>query len=332
MLLLRTMELFNFKPNSNGSNNLNNSHPLDEIIKTREYDHIVIDEFQDTTPIQFDIVKTLVHRRFQIYGDYQSIFVVGDHDQNIYKFAGAQRDVLQKFKGSFPRHRTIQIHTNYRSTKSICNVAKYIINQSKDPHRGIPKNMVSNGEDGEPVLFEQCKSEEDEAHFVIERLSAMYREQSYLNLDSVAILFRMSSQTRVIEKKLNDSHLPYTIAGGDSFYQRIEIMDIVSMLKVIHNQQDDESMRYIMECRMELFKGIGHKVVDKIIAYGQRQEPKLSLQLSLFKLGKWKKEAKLSENGNQKIKEFLKLLIHVEFSLFYFILFILQFLWFGHVV
>merc|ERR1712154_291219 len=131
------------------------------------------------------------------------------------------------------------------------------------------KEMKTNSNNGDKVIFEECKSDQDEVHFIISKISEIYLKQSQkpLNLDHIAILYRTSAQTRVIEEKLNDSNLRYTIAGGATFYERKEIMELTIFLKMLNNESDDQSIINLMKSSLDLFKGIGDGMIGKIVEY-----------------------------------------------------------------
>ena len=190
-----------------------------------------------------------------------------------------------------------------------------MINKSNDHHRKNKKMTSSNNnQNGSKVIFQECKSDQDEVHSVIEQISKLYNEfqsqcpAQLFDLSNIAILYRTSSQTRIIEEILNRSNLKYAIAGGVSFYQRKEIMEITTFLKALDNDRDDMSLTALFKTNLNYFKGIGDKMIEKIIKYGRSQAEPLSFQQSLFKI---QKIDGISPKIRNQIKDFLKNVIIV---------------------
>lgn len=239
-LLFKTVELFQFHP---------------EILEKYQerFRYIMVDEYQDTNHVQFLFVSMLA-------GKYRNLCVVGDDDQSIYKFRGANIYNILNFEKKYEDATVIKLEQNYRSTQNILNAANGVIRHNigrKD------KTLWTDNEAGELVSFCQYDSEYEEAEQIVNKIEQLTKEGT-ARLQDIAILNRTNAQSRVFEEKFLLKNIPYKIVGGVNFYQRKEIKDLISYLKVVNNGQDDLAVRRIINVPK---RGIGLTTVDRIQEY-----------------------------------------------------------------
>ncbi len=238
-LIFKTVELFQFHP-----------EVLDYYQERFRY--IMVDEYQDTNTIQFQLVSMLARK-------YQNLCVVGDDDQSIYKFRGANVKNILNFENVFPEAVTIKLEQNYRSTKNILNAANEVIKHNKGRKT---KKLWTENEEGELIEFHQYGTEYEEARKIIHEIEDLSKEgYDYKNM---AILYRTNAQSRVFEESFMIKNIPYRIVGGTNFYQRKEVKDILSYLKVVDNGLDDLAVRRIINVPR---RGIGAATIEKINVY-----------------------------------------------------------------
>ena len=216
----------------------------------KEITHIMVDEFQDTNTAQYRLAKLLA-------GGQKNICVVGDDDQSIYKFRGADVRNILSFEKDFPKARVIQLEQNYRSTQVILDAAGGVIAQN--PLRR-PKRLWTENEGGEKLYYCVANNENEEARYIAKSIRELYLKGKY-SYGNFAILYRMNLQSRAIEEALRIYGMPYRIIGGISFYHRKEIKDIISYLRVIKNPRDSVSLKRIINCPP---RGIGETTVSRI--------------------------------------------------------------------
>ena len=222
------------------------------------FKYIMVDEYQDTNTVQFRLVSLLA-------GKYQNLCVVGDDDQSIYKFRGANIFNILNFEKEFPDARVIKLEQNYRSTKNILNAANSVIRNNKGRKE---KTLWTSNEDGEKIVFHQYQNEYDEAYQVVNEIGqAVSKGQARYN--DYAILYRTNAQSRVLEEKFVAKSIPYKIVGGINFYQRREIKDILAYLKTIDNGKDDLAVRRIINVPK---RGIGLTTLNRVTEYGEARE------------------------------------------------------------
>ncbi|MCL6523501.1 MAG: exodeoxyribonuclease V subunit gamma [Thermoflavifilum sp.] len=215
-----------------------------------KFQYILIDEYQDTNPAQYAIIKLLgaVH---------ENICVVGDDAQSIYSFRGATiRNILQ-FEKDYEDVKVVKLEQNYRSTRNILAVANEVIAYNKQQ---LPKKLWTQNDEGEKIKLVSLLSEYDEARFVVDAIAEQKYRNHYNNKD-FAILYRTNSQSRSFEEHLRRMNIPYTIYGGISFYQRKEIKDFLAYLRVVVNPLDEESLFRIINFPQ---RGIGEVTQAKI--------------------------------------------------------------------
>ena len=239
-LLFKTVELFQFYP--------------DVLEKYQErFQYIMVDEYQDTNHVQFLFVSMLA-------GKYRNLCVVGDDDQSIYKFRGANIYNILNFEKKYEDARVIKLEQNYRSTQNILNAANEVIRNNQGRK---DKTLWTDNEEGELVSFSQYDTEYDEAEHIVDKIEQLAKDGTARYQD-IAILNRTNAQSRVFEEKFLLKNIPYKIVGGVNFYQRKEIKDLISYLKVVNNGQDDLAVRRIINVPK---RGIGLTSIDKIQNY-----------------------------------------------------------------
>lgn len=215
------------------------------------FQYILVDEFQDTNKIQFEILNMLINPATQ------NVFVVGDPDQTIYNWRGAYADIFEDFLSSYKNTKTYILDLNYRSVKSILNVANALILNNSDR---IEKELVTNKkEDNEVILF-IGDAQIEEANFICHQISQLTKLKKYQYRD-MAILYRSNYISRTIEQALINNSIPYYIYGGYKFYQRMEIKDLLAYLRLMVNDQDDLSLRRIINSPR---RNIGITTIKKI--------------------------------------------------------------------
>lgn len=213
---------------------------------------VLVDEYQDTNFAQHLIVQKLSeqHRR---------ICVVGDDAQSIYSFRGANIDNILQFKNQYPGSRIFKLERNYRSTQNIVNAANSLIHKNKEQ---IQKNVYSEKEEGSKVRVSASYSDYEEGYAVASAINEMRMRKEYDYAD-FAILYRTNAQSRILEEALRKKGIPYKIYGGLSFYQRKEIKDIISYLRLIINSHDEEAFKRVINYPS---RGIGDTTVGKLIS------------------------------------------------------------------
>ena len=211
--------------------------------------YIMVDEYQDTNTVQFKLVSLLA-------GKYRNLCVVGDDDQSIYKFRGANIRNILDFEKEYPDAKVIKLEQNYRSTENILNAANGVISNNKG--RKDKTLWTANGE-GQKICLKQFDTAYDEAEFIAEDIKKEVRDGASYN-DS-AVLYRTNAQSRLLEEKFIAMNIPYKIVGGINFYARREIKDILAYLKTVDNGQDDLAVRRIINVPK---RGIGLTTINRI--------------------------------------------------------------------
>ena len=211
--------------------------------------YIMVDEYQDTNTVQFKLVSLLA-------GKYRNLCVVGDDDQSIYKFRGANIRNILDFEKEYPDAKVIKLEQNYRSTGNILNAANGVISNNKG--RKDKTLWTANGE-GEKISLRQFDTAYDEAEFIAEDIKKEVRDGASYNDN--AVLYRTNAQSRLLEEKFIAMNIPYKIVGGINFYARREIKDILAYLKTVDNGQDDLSVRRIINVPK---RGIGLTTINRI--------------------------------------------------------------------
>ena len=226
----------------------------------QRYQYIHVDEYQDTNHAQYQLVKLLASR-------FKNICVVGDADQSIYGWRGADMQNILDFEKDYPQAKVVLLEENYRSTKTILQAANDVIERNKNRR---PKKLWTQNEEGEQIVYYRADNEQGEAVYVASQIGELARG-SY-NYKDMAVLYRTNAQSRTIEEALLKSNIPYTMVGGTKFYSRKEIRDIIAYLNVIANPADSISFERIVN---EPKRGIGPGSLDKIRDFANLQEMSL---------------------------------------------------------
>lgn len=222
-----------------------------------KYSNILIDEFQDTNDIQFKLVKLLL-------GEHTNLYVVGDPDQTIYTWRGANQNIILQFESTFRNAETIILNENYRSTQNILNAANKLISFNK---KRVPKDLFTSNIKGDKVEFVSSISREAEARNVAHKIEIYSRLDPNFSYKDVAILYRAAYLTLPIEKEFMQRRLPYVIYGGIKFFQRKEIKDILAYFNLIYNKKDDLSFKRIINVPK---RDIGEKTISVLEAEKQQ--------------------------------------------------------------
>ena len=233
-LLTKTLEL------------LKSHEPVRETLSNR-YKYILVDEYQDTNPPQYEIIYLLAK-------DHRNICVVGDEDQSIYSFRGATVENIAKFCRDFPEHRLVKLERNYRSTQIILDAANEVI--SKNPNR-IPKKLWTDRDENIPIKLVATSDATLQALYIIKEITSKFKDR----LNEVAVLYRMNYESRIIEEAFLKYGIPYRLIGGVRFYERMEIKDMLAYLKFIANPKDEVSLLRIINVPT---RGIGPKALEKL--------------------------------------------------------------------
>jgi DNA helicase-2/ATP-dependent DNA helicase PcrA len=217
----------------------------------RKFRYILIDEYQDTNPAQYEIIKLLGAM-------HENVCVVGDDAQSIYSFRGATIQNILQFQQDYDDVKVIKLEQNYRSTQNILHVANEVISNNKGQ---IEKRLFTENAEGEKIKLVRTLTDNDEGKFVADSIQEQKLRNHYNNKD-FAILYRTNAQSRAFEESLRRMGIPYSIYGGISFYQRKEIKDFLSYLKVIVNPRDEESLKRIINYPA---RGIGKTSIDRMV-------------------------------------------------------------------
>ena len=274
-LLLRTYELFNEKES------------IREYYQ-QKFNHILVDEFQDTNELQYKWLKLLV-------GNDNTLFAVGDDDQSIYSWRGARVENMQAFERDFKNTKLLKLEQNYRSTTTILNAANKLIGNNS---ARLGKNLWTDGEEGELIGIYMAYNETDEARYVVDQIKKA-PEQGIVFSDH-AILYRVSAQSRVLEEALLRSKIPYRVYGGVRFYERMEIKNALAYVRIATFQDDDVSFERIINTPT---RGIGNKTVEELRAIAKNDN--CSLWKAAFHIIEHKL---LSARAINSLEEFIRLI------------------------
>lgn len=216
----------------------------------RKFQHILVDEFQDTNTLQYQWIKILTTPETHI-------MAVGDDDQSIYGWRGADIENLQRFSQDFPHTNTIRLEQNYRSTAHILKAANGVIKNNVDR---LGKNLWTQDSTGELITVFQAFNEQEEAHYVVNQIKKRVQEPHFA-YNNIAVLYRSNAQSRVLEEHLIRSQLPYRIYGGHRFFERQEIKDALAYFRLVVNRHDDAAFERVINVPT---RGIGMATLDKI--------------------------------------------------------------------
>ena len=227
----------------------------------QRYQYIHVDEYQDTNHAQYQLVKLLASR-------FKNICVVGDADQSIYGWRGADMQNILDFEKDYPEARVVLLEENYRSTKTVLQAANEVIENNR--HRR-PKKLWTQNDQGELITYYRANDEQDEAVYVAKQIEELNRKENF-GFRDFAVLYRTNAQSRTIEEAFLKSNIPYTMVGGTKFYSRKEIRDVIAYLNLVANPSDNLSYERVIN---EPKRGIGPGTLDKIRDFAAGQEAPL---------------------------------------------------------
>jgi len=222
-----------------------------------KFKYIMIDEYQDTNPAQYEIIKLLG-------AAHENVCVVGDDAQSIYSFRGATIQNILQFQKDYDDVKVIKLEQNYRSTQSIIKVANEVIKNNKGQ---IPKDLWTENASGDKIKLVRTASDNEEGKFIADAIQEQRLRNHYTNKD-IAILYRTNAQSRAFEESLRRMNIPYTIYGGISFYQRKEIKDFIAYLRLIVNPKDEEALKRIINYPV---RGIGKTSIDRAVMHANER-------------------------------------------------------------
>ncbi|WP_125714736.1 DNA helicase PcrA [Companilactobacillus kedongensis] len=217
-----------------------------------KFQYVHVDEYQDTNEAQYKLVK-------QLGAKYRNVCVVGDADQSIYGWRGANMKNIMNFEEDYPEATTIKLEQNYRSTKTILSAANQVISHNTNRK---PKELWTDNKQGDKIKFYRGQNETDEALYVIDQIKNLLLKN--FNYGDMAILYRTNAQSRTFEEKLLSANIPYKIIGGHKFYDRKEIKDIMAYLRLVANHDDSMSFQRVINSPK---RGIGPGTIDKLQNY-----------------------------------------------------------------
>lgn len=224
-------------------------HPETLQYYQQKFQYIHVDEYQDTNHAQYRLVTMLAKK-------FKNICVVGDADQSIYGWRGADMSNILEFEKDYQNAKIVLLEQNYRSTKTILQAANHVIENNFN--RKVKKLWTENDE-GQPITYYRAQSEQDEGRYVLSQIQGLLRDGYHY--DDFAILYRTNAQSRVMEENLLKSNIPFRLVGGQRFFERLEIKDLLAYLRLIVNPQDDLSFRRIVNSPK---RGIGATSLDKL--------------------------------------------------------------------
>jgi DNA helicase-2/ATP-dependent DNA helicase PcrA len=260
------------------------------------FDHVLVDEFQDTNRVQYELVRFFSQRT-------GSITVVGDEDQSIYGWRGADIRNILDFERDHPDAAAIKLEENYRSTDNILRTANAVIASNKQRR---PKRLVTQQAAGAPVVVFEGGSEREEAEFVAGTIASALAQDSVPR--DFAVFYRTHAQSRVLEEALRARNIPYVVVGGTRFYDRAEVKDLLSYLRVLQNPDDTIALLRIINTPA---RGIGHTTIERLLSLATREGTSVHAALALAA----QNPALLGQAARRKIAEFAELLAGLRASL-----------------
>lgn len=269
-------------------------HLMNVSVKARDriqkrFKYIMVDEYQDTNHAQFKLIDLFSRH-------HENIFVVGDADQSIYRFRGAEISNILNFQSTYPFSKVYKLERNYRSTQTIVNASNHLIQNNTER---LDKTAYSEGKVGDPIVIYQADDESREADFVTAVIKRMVELENRPYKD-FAVLYRTNRQSRQLESSFFQAGIPYTILKGLTFYERKEIKDTLAYLRVIHNPDDDLAWRRIINVPK---RGIGDTTIEKIQDYADKC--RISFGKALRNI---EDVPKVSGKAKNSIREFLQLI------------------------
>ena len=259
----------------------------------KKFQYVLVDEYQDTNKAQ-DLLITLLSKV------HQNIFVVGDDQQSIYKFRGADIKNILNFERNFKNTRVIKLEQNYRSTKNILTIANQVIKHNEG---NVEKNLWTQNDAGNKPILYGADDEYAEANYVVSQIAHLRREEFY-HYSDFAILYRTNAQSRAFEDVFMREGIPYKVIGGQKFYERKEIKDIIAYLRLVNNSNDDVSFKRVIN---EPKRGIGKASIDAL------ENAATHYQLSLFEVAR-NADKYVSTRANAGFKEFAGMILKLKES------------------
>ena len=258
----------------------------------KKFEHVLVDEYQDTNHCQYELVRFLA-------GEKKNVCVVGDDDQSIYSFRGADIHNILNFENDYPNTNTLRLEQNYRSTKNILEAAWSVVQNNKERKA---KKLWTENDEGELLTCYEAMDERDEAGFVGTKIEDWHAEG--VDYKDFAIFYRTNAQSRIFEEALRAANIPYQIVGGLGFYDRMEIKDLMAYLRVMCNPRDSISLRRIINVPN---RGIGATSLERLMNFADNQE------ITLFEAVERVDEIETINNGiKTKIRRFAKIFDEFE--------------------
>ena len=262
------------------------------------FQHILVDEYQDTNLAQYNLVNMLYTNLSKDIPEERSLCVVGDVDQSIYSWRGADFTIIMNFQHDYPKAKLIKLEQNYRSTAHILNAANAVIENNEER---VEKVLYSNKGEGEKISYYVADDEADEANYIVNNI----KRTAGGNYNQFAILYRTNNQSRALEEACMASGIPYRIYGGTKFYDRAEVKTVIAYLKLINNTDDSQSLRRVINIPR---RGIGDTTVKNLSDFANERD------ISLFEAIKVCEESEISAKTQSKLKDFANLILKFQQS------------------
>lgn len=254
----------------------------------KKFRYIMVDEYQDTNLIQYDLIRLL--------GDmYQNICVVGDVDQSIYSFRNADFRIILNFQKDYPNANVIKLEKNYRSTKNILAVSNEVIEENKER---FPKKLSTDNETGENVCLYELNNEKEEVVFILGQIENLVGSRKF-NYSDITVLYRTNAQSRIFEEFFVQNNIPHQVLGGFRFFERKEIKDLLSYLKTIFNPNDAVNLTRIINIPK---RGIGNTTIEKLNNTAQ------AFNMTLWDILNFQTFENISPNTQKSIRTFVELM------------------------
>ncbi len=266
-----------------------------------QFQYVLVDEFQDTNDVQYELIRLLV-------GAHRNLFIVGDEDQSIYAFRGANIENIRRFTTDYPDAKRVLLEENYRSTNTILKAANDVISHNKSR---IEKTLYSTKGEGEPIVWFKGYTYRDETEFVAETIRRLVH-QGY-RYEDIAVLYRANNTSRVFEETMMQKQIPYQVVGNTSFFKRKEIKDMVAYLRLILNPDDNYSFARIVN---EPRRGIGQKTVDMLQAFAATEDASMFSRIDDAQTPLKKAATGKLKRFKELITDLRKALENVDFNTF----------------
>ncbi len=266
-----------------------------EEVRKQYYDrfqHIMVDEYQDTNLAQYKLVNMLYTNLSKEVPQERSLCVVGDVDQSIYSWRGADFTIIMNFQKDYPKTKLIKLEQNYRSTAHILNAANAVIENNNER---VEKVLYSNKGEGEKLSYYIADDEADEANYIVRNI----KRTAQGNYNQFAILYRTNNQSRALEEACMATGIPYRIYGGTKFYDRAEVKTVICYLKLINNTDDSQSLRRVINIPK---RGIGETTLKNLSDFANSRD------ISLFEAIKICEESDINAKTQSKLKDFANLI------------------------